>query len=130
MRFSVVNHAGRTAGWSTVLRVVIWQSIITVIAANLFYIKGTAYALGALAGGGISIATGMLFAVNLFMRGGIDDPRQMVAALYTAESLKFILSVGLFILAAVHFREAFLAVIVTYWATVLLYWLGLLFRQV
>lgn len=86
------------------------------------------YGLGALAGGGISIATGLLFAANLFARGGAGNPRQIVVAFYTAESLKFVLSIGLFILAAVHFREAFLAVIVTYWMTILLYWLALLFK--
>jgi len=93
-----------------------------------FYMKDAVYGLGALAGGGINIATGLLFGANLFARGSSGNPRQMVVALYIAESLKFVLSIGLFILAAVHFREAFLAVIVTYWATILLYWLALLFK--
>ncbi len=124
-----MSRAGNDAGWNTVLWVVTWQSIITAVVASLFfYIKGAVYGLGALAGGGISIATGLLFAANLYARGDVGNPRQMVAALYTAESLKFVLSIGLFILAAVHFREAFLAVIVTYWLTTLLYWLALLFK--
>lgn len=124
-----MSRTQNMTGWHTVSRVVIWQSVLTGLASSLFFFaKSPIYGYGALAGGGICIGTGVLFAVNLFARGAKDSPQQILAAFYTAEGLKFILTVALFALAAVYFREGFMAVIITYSITVLMYWIALLFK--
>ena len=125
----VDRHSG-FAHWRPVLWVVAGQLVVAMASATFFYwSQGLMWALAAFAGGGISALTGLFFASAMFTfsRGG--GPQRLLGAVYVAEIFKWALTVVMFGLAAVEFREQFLAVILTFILTLVVYWAALLLQQ-
>jgi ATP synthase protein I len=85
---------------------------------------GKPQAIAAMYGGLVALIPTAWFAFRVFGRKA-QDPRQMVGAFYQGEIGKFALTALLFGLGAVLFAKQFLALMVTYVACLLAYWLVL-----
>jgi ATP synthase protein I len=85
---------------------------------------GRPQAIAAMYGGLVALIPTAWFAFRVFGRR-TQDPRQMVGAFYQGEIGKFALTALLFGLGAVLFAKQFLALMVTYVACLLAYWLVL-----
>jgi len=85
---------------------------------------GRPQAIAAMYGGLVALIPTAWFALRVFGRGP-QDPRQMVGAFYQGEIGKFALTALLFGLGAVLFAQQFLALMLTYVACLLAYWLVL-----
>lgn len=123
------RHSG-LAHWRPVLWVTAGQLVVASASAAAFcWSHGRQWAVAAFAGGGISVLTGLFFASAMFTfsRGG--GPQRMLGAVYIAEIFKWALTVVMFSLTAVEFREQFLAVILTFILTLFVYWVALLLQR-
>jgi ATP synthase protein I len=85
---------------------------------------GKPQAIAAVYGGLVAIIPTAWFAFRVFGRRA-QDPREMLGAFYQGEIGKFALTALLFGLGAVLFAKQFLALMVTYAACLLAYWLVL-----
>lgn len=87
--------------------------------------SGAAALYGAL----IAVVPGFYFAWRL-LRYGTNAPAKRVArALYLGELGKLVLTVAMFLLAAVAFGEQFLPVLTTYVACLSCYWLAMIVNR-
>ena len=103
---------------------------MTLIGAAVWsLLGGSQAALGALVGGGISVLLSLYFAVKFAYRSPEGTPQLVLAAFFRAEGQKFILGAVLFGFAAVFFRDAFLPVMTTFAATLLVYGAALLWIE-
>jgi ATP synthase protein I len=99
------------------------QVVILALAVALTSgIWGRPPALAALYGGLVAIIPTGWFAFRVFGRPA-QDPRQALGSFYQGEIGKFTLTALLFGLGAVWFAKQFLALMVTYAACQLAYWL-------
>jgi len=80
----------------------------------------------ALVGGTIGVVTNLFMAVRIFGGGAVRPARQVLQRLYSAEAMKFAMTVGLFALAIGILRVEFLPLIAGYSLTLVVYWLALL----
>src|ERR1700739_2918096 len=85
---------------------------------------GRPQAIAAMYGGLVALIPTAWFAYRVFGRSS-QDPRQMGGAFYQGEIGKFALTALLFGLGARLFAQQFLALLVTYVACLLAYWLVL-----
>ena len=85
---------------------------------------GRSQAIAAMYGGLVALIPTAWFAFRVFGRR-TQDPQQMVGAFYQGEIGKFALTALLFGLGARLFAQQFLALMVTYVACLLAYWLVL-----
>lgn len=85
---------------------------------------GRPQAIAAVYGGLVALIPTAWFAFRVFGRKA-QDPRQMLGAFYQGEIGKFALTALLFGLGAKLFAQQFLALLVTYVACLLAYWLVL-----
>ena len=85
---------------------------------------GRPQAIAAMYGGLVALIPTAWFAFRVFGRKA-QDPRQMVGVFYQGEIGKFALTALLFGLGAVLFAQQFLALMLTYVACLLAYWLVL-----
>ena len=85
---------------------------------------GRPQAIAAMYGGLVALIPTAWFAFRVFGRR-TQDPRQMVGAFYQGEIGKFALTALLFGLGAVLFAKYFVALMLTYVACLLAYWLVL-----
>ncbi|HEV2227832.1 MAG TPA: ATP synthase subunit I [Steroidobacteraceae bacterium] len=107
------------------LRLVLGQAAVTVVAALAAWgIAGREAALSALLGGGIATA-GSLAMAGLVFAGAIADARRIVAAFYVGEALKLAVVVALFLLVLRTVRVVPLAMLGSFAATYLVYWIAL-----
>jgi ATP synthase protein I len=98
---------------------------LLVVAAVLIGARwGRQQAIAAVYGGLVAVIPTAWFAVRVFGRK-TQDPKQMLGVFYQGEFGKFALTALLFGLGAVLFAKQFLALIVTYVACLLAYWLVL-----
>ena len=99
---------------------------ILLIAALLTgLIWGRAQAIAALYGGLVALIPTAYFAYRVFARRKTQDPGQMLGAFYLGEFGKLGLTAVLFWLGVALFAKQFLALMVTYAACLLAYWLVL-----
>ena len=99
---------------------------ILLIAALLTgLVWGRAQAIAALYGGLVALIPTAYFAYRVFARRKTQDPGQMLAAFYLGEFGKLGLTAVLFWLGVALFAKQFLALMVTYAACLLAYWLVL-----
>ena len=104
-----------------------WQGLATLFAAAAAgFIAGGQAAVSALAGGGVGILSAAAY-VWRSMRAGAVDPRTAFRAQVLAEAYKFAVTILLFALVFVGYRDVEpLPLFVTYVLTFVVYWAALL----
>ncbi len=111
----------------TAIRILISQVLVTgVVALGLYVWFGPREALSALTGGMICVLSGAYLAQAMF-RGKPDrSPALLVRAFYVGEAIKLALTALMFLVAIVYMDVDILIVILTYMATLSMYWFALL----
>lgn len=112
-----------------VYRIIGAQIVVTLAAAALALMLGHTVdaAYSALIGGSIGFSTAWIYARGAFVDGG-EEPRELVKAHYRAEALKLAFTVVLFAVVVVLYEEvSTLPLLLTYIATLAVYWVALLF---
>jgi F0F1-type ATP synthase assembly protein I len=106
------------------------QTGVTLIAAVLFGLTmGGEAALGALAGGGISLVLSLWMALRVFSVPAEAGPQAMLSAFVKAEAIKLVMAVVLFSAAVIFLSHVFLPLVVTFVATLVVNWLALVFTR-
>jgi ATP synthase protein I len=114
-----LRHARRLA-----LRVVLGQAGVTVIAAlALWGWAGRLAGISALLGGGVSTAGSLAMAVLGFRAGAQAGGMALLTALLVGEAAKFGVIVVLFVLVLTLMKTSGIAMLATYAATFLVYWM-------
>ena len=109
----------------TLLIVGMQLAVTVLVAAMAAGIAGRHAAWSALVGGLINVLASLYLAVKLFGRGLAAGPSQWFGRFLIGEALKFGITIGLFIVAIVVLKAAFLPLMLAYIATYLAYWIGL-----
>lgn len=111
-------------------KIIAGQSGVTLLAAALFGLAmdGEA-ALGALAGGGISLVLSLWMALRVFSVPVEAGPQAMFSAFVKAEAMKLVMAVVLFSAAAIFLSHVFIPLVVTFAATLVVNWLALMFTR-
>lgn len=119
------NRVGSVPG-----KIIAGQSGVTLIAATLFGLTmGGEAALGALAGGGISVVLSLWMALRVFAVPAEAGPQAMFQAFVKAEAIKMVMAVVLFSAAAIFLSHVFIPLVVTFVATLVVNWLALVFTR-
>jgi F0F1-type ATP synthase assembly protein I len=108
-------------------RVITWQVGVGVVGAVVWLVVGdTRHALAALAGGGIAAILSLHTALRLKVRpGGTPSPATALGAFLWAEIVKLVLAIGLLLVAAQVFRDAYVAVVTVFGAALAVYVIAL-----
>ena len=119
------NRLGSVPG-----KIIAGQSGVTLMAAALFGLTmdGEA-ALGALAGGGISVVLSLWMALRVFSVPAEAGPGAVFSAFVKAEAIKLVMAVALFSAAAIFLSHVFIPLVVTFVATLVVNWLALVFTR-
>ena len=108
------------------LSVVLGQAGVTVICALLAWlIAGPQAALSALLGGGISTAASLAMALLGLGGRSAADPQRAVRAFFVGEAAKIALMIVLFVMVLKTMKVVPLAMLGTYVATFLVFWVAL-----
>ena len=99
--------------------------ILIVAAATTGAIWGRQQAIAALYGGLVAVIPTAYFAYRVFARRRTQDPGHMLGAFYLGEFGKLGLTAVMFWFGVALFAKQFLALMVTYAACLLAYWLVL-----
>jgi ATP synthase protein I len=111
-------------------KILIGQSAATALAAFLWGLfAGRPEALGALAGGGISLVLTSIFALRVFAIAPDAGAEAMLSAFARGEAVKLVLAVVLFSAAAIFLSHVYIPLITTFLATLAVNWLALLFTR-
>lgn len=106
------------------------QMGVTLVAAVVFGLAmGGKAALGALAGGGISLVLSLWMALRVFSVPAGAGPQAMLSAFVKAEAIKLVMAVALFSAAVIFLGHVFLPLVVTFVATLVVNWLALVFTR-
>jgi F0F1-type ATP synthase, subunit I len=102
-------------------RILVAQLAVTVIVAVVAYVVA-----GALAGGSAALGGGIGITANLYMTltslRPSSDARQAVRRLYVGQAIKVVLTLAMFIAAAMSLTVSWPAMLVAYVATLLAFW--------
>jgi ATP synthase protein I len=98
---------------------------LLVAAALLGWLWGRPQAIAAMYGGLVALIPTVYFAFRVFAKRNAQDPKMAVTAVYVGEIGKLALTALLFWIGVVLFAKQFLALMVTYAACLLAYWLVL-----
>lgn len=102
-------------------------AVSVVIALLLLALKGATIALSAFIGGAIGFITSLVYARRMTVPPG-SDPKVLLRAHFAAEFYKLGATVALFAAAFLLFKSvAALPLFLTYAATLLVYWVALIF---
>lgn len=111
-------------------KIIAGQTGVTLVAAALYgLVAGAEAALGALAGGGISVVLSLWMALRVFSVPAEAGPQAVFAAFVKAEAMKILLAVALFSAAAIFLSHVFVPLVVTFAATLVVNWLALVFTR-
>lgn len=91
-----------------------------------FLLRGLEWAVAAIVGALISAFLTLFFAVRFFLRSRGLAPRQVTGVLYRTQTLKFLLAVVLLSGATYQFGMSAVALVTTFSATLVAYWVALL----
>ncbi len=105
-----------------VLRLLVAQAGIGLLAAGLWLLQGPWSAAAAGAGAAIAVLPSAYFAAKVFSKPPGTAPRAVLRAFYVGEAVKLILTAALFIIALRWFGGHFLPLITTYAAALCAYW--------
>lgn len=107
-------------------KVVLGQAGVTLIAALVGALaSGRAAALSALLGGGIATVASFAMVAVAFRQSAAESPARLLATFFGGEVLKLLVVVALFVAVLHWLHPAPLALLVTYGATFVVYWLAL-----
>jgi ATP synthase protein I len=110
------------------LKIVSIQITITLlIATACFAFFNAKAAYSAVVGGGISIIATLYFARQVFSLGVGAPATKIARRFYVGEAVKLLLTAALFGIAIAWLNVSFFPLFLTYAATLLAYWLALLF---
>ena len=113
--------------FQTAVRILAAQALLTLLIGLLTWLMADfKAAYSALTGGGINILATAVFAARVFAVKPGASARQMARAFYIGEVIKFLVTVGLFVVVLVWMDVSFLPLFVTYAITMLAFWLVLL----
>ncbi|TVQ47796.1 MAG: hypothetical protein EA371_07355 [Gammaproteobacteria bacterium] len=107
-------------------RIVVWQVLVGVVGAVVWSLAGLESGIAALCGGLASALLSLRFALRVFARSPASPPRELAAAFYRAEAFKLVMAAMLFMVAARYFGHVFVPLVTTYMATLVVYWVALL----
>lgn len=113
------------------VRRIIWLQVgvTALIAASLLGIKGSSAAVSALLGGSVGFLTSLVYAITM-VRPDSEEPRDLFRAHIRAEAFKLLATVILFVAVFTLFKEiSALILVLTFAATLLVNWAGLLMIQ-
>jgi ATP synthase protein I len=106
--------------------VVLGQAAVTLIAALVGWMAaGRTAALSALLGGGIATLASFAMVAVAFRHSTAVSPARLLGAFFGGEALKLVLVVALFVVVLRWLHPAPIALLATYGATFLVYWLAL-----
>ncbi len=115
---------------SAPVKIVAGQAAVTFAAAGVFgATMGIDAAVGALAGGGISVVLSLWMALRVFSVPAEAGAEAMMAAFAKAEVLKLVMAVAMFSAAAIFLSHVFVPLVVTFGATLVINWLALVFTR-
>jgi ATP synthase protein I len=107
-------------------KVVLGQAGVTLIAALVGWLAaGRVAALSALLGGGIATLASFAMVAVAFRHAAPTSPARLLGAFFGGEALKLVVVVALFVAVLHWLHPAPLALLVTYGATFIVYWLAL-----
>lgn len=113
-------------GKSTAYRIVLAQLVAALgVAVLLYAISGAQAGVAAAAGGAIAVVANLYFVRHLFA-GGVAPAQTVLRRFYVAETVKIVLTAGLFLAALVAFELSFLPLLLGYGVTLVVYWVALL----
>lgn len=111
-------------------KIIAGQTGVTLAAAVLFgLLAGAEAALGALAGGGISVVLTLWMAMRVFSVPAEAGPHAVMSAFVRAEIGKLVMAVVLFSAAAIFLSHVFVPLVVTFAATLVVNRLALVFTR-
>lgn len=111
----------------TAYKIIAAQILLTLAVAGLLLAVGTAkLAYSALAGGLISVVSGFYLAAKLFSFDQGVAPERILRAFFVGEAVKVAITVVMFTVIIVALDTEILIVVLTYIATLLVYWFALL----
>jgi ATP synthase protein I len=123
----MVKHEQPTGALKAAKTILLIQIIITlVITAACFFVSLKA-AYSAVIGGGISIIATLYFANRVFSVKVGTPATKIANRFYTGEAVKLVLTALLFAISILWLNVSFLPLFLTYMATLLAFWLVLLF---
>lgn len=106
--------------------VVLGQAVVTLVAALIGCLAaGRTSALSALLGGGIATLASLAMVAVAFRRSAPVSPARLLGRFFGGEALKLIVVVTLFVAVLRWLHPAPLALLVTFGATFVVYWLAL-----
>ncbi|MFU8897034.1 MAG: ATP synthase subunit I [Gammaproteobacteria bacterium] len=121
----MLKRAGSVPG-----KIIVGQAGVTLVATALFGLTmGGNAALGALVGGGISVVLSLWMAVRVFSVPAEAGPQAVLSAFVRAEVGKLVMAVVLFSAAAIFLSHAFIPLVVTFVATLVVNRLALIFTR-
>jgi ATP synthase protein I len=107
-------------------KVVLGQAGVTLVAALIGgLVAGRPAALSALLGGGIATLASFAMVAVAFRHSAPVSPARLLGAFFGGEALKLVVVVALFIAVLHWLHPAPIALLVTYGATFVVYWLAL-----
>ena len=117
-----------TSARKTTIRIVLIQSLITLLAAAAWFVFfNFKAAYSAAVGGGISIIATFYFAQQVFSLRPGTSAAKIARRFYFGETIKLLLTAALFFVVITCLDVSFLPLFLTYVATLLAYWLVLPF---
>lgn len=106
--------------------IVLGQAAVTVIAALVAWMAaGRTAAVSALLGGGIATLASLAMAAVAFRHSGAVSPARLLGRFFGGEALKLVVVVALFVAVLHWLHPAPLALLITFGATFVVYWLAL-----
>jgi ATP synthase protein I len=107
-------------------KVVLGQAAVTLLAAGIgAWAGGRNTALSALLGGGIATLASLAMAAVAFRHCAAVSPARLLGRFFGGEAVKLLVVVGLFVVVLRWLHPAPLALLSTYGATFVVYWLAL-----
>ena len=107
-------------------KVVLGQAAVTLIAALVGWLwVGRLTAISALLGGGIATVASFAMVAVAFRHSAAVTPARLLGRFFGSEALKLVVVVALFIVVLRWLHPAPIALLATYGATFLVYWLAL-----
>ncbi len=106
---------------------VVWTQLTVAILVSLGFgiFSGPAAGLSALAGGLINVVANLFFVRRWFASYGAKSPTQRVLGFYVAEVMKLLITITLLAFAIGVFKLPFLPLLISFIATLLVFWLAL-----
>lgn len=106
--------------------IVLGQAGVTLVAALVAWLAASRHAaVSAMLGGGIATLASFAMVAVAFRRSAATSPARLLGTFFGGEALKLVVVVALFVVVLHWLHPAPLALLLTYGATFVVYWLAL-----